>query len=66
MVRGLMVYRCTKFERNLRGRDFDLVTLLDLWRSNGLMPGKKLLRVGYGDHILSLHEVLAKSEGSRF
>ena len=66
VVRGLLVYRFTKFERNMRGRDFDLETLLDLWRSNGMMPGEILLHEMFWDHMLLLCWRVALSNGFEF
>ena len=45
-------YCFTEFERNLKGRDFRLLTLANLSRSNYSMTGKMLLQVDFRVQML--------------
>ena len=55
-------YVFTAFERNLRGRDFLLLTLADLSRLNYSMLDKILLHVDCRFHMQLFHEVVVNSE----
>ena len=62
MLRNPNHHRFTEFERILGGRDFLLLTLADLSRSNYSMPGKILLHVDCRFHMQLYPEVGVNSE----